>query len=96
MFLWIVIIVTLASLNAPYSVPTFFQTFLGTRDHLEPMISVYINVRPILGTPWLQIWPFIEWKSDQSGQSQFPLPCSNLVPPCSNHFVNSGDHLDLI
>ena len=67
MFLWIVIIVTLASLNAPYSVPTFFQTFLGTRDHLEPMISVYTNFRPILGTPWLQIWPFIEWKSDQSG-----------------------------
>merc|ERR1712218_554607 len=87
--LWSDKVVRVVSPNAPYAVPTLFHlvpTIFGHQRPYRPNSSHIGPFGPILGPPRVQIWPFMEWQSGQSGQSICPLYCFNLVPPCSNHF----------
>ena len=85
-------VVRIISSNYLFPVPTFFHLFptnFGHQRLLRPNNSHIDPFGPILGTMGSKFGHL--WIAKEvSGLSLYPLPCSNLVPPCSNYFGPSG------
>ena len=62
--LWSGKVVRVVSPNAPYPFPTLFHlvpTIFGHQRPFRPNSSHIDQFGPILGSPRVQIWPFMEW-----------------------------------